>query len=492
MPALGSLFPNSDVQKGSWLNTGGTTTGDFFALVDEVVASANDADYIRGPSGAAATTSAQVYDAGLTNTASDFGSMTTLNYNVRYRQFNRSDDTLGFTILIESSGGTALTNTVTFAGVTTTTFTSSGATAFTLTSAGTTATKSDWDGAVLVVSQTYSSSMANDNAYIAISAIELTGTYALTRTASSSGTGSSSTSSIKTAIRTASNSGTGSSVANKLLDARRTASSSGTGSSNNASNFTRPGSYDDVLINSYDDVDTTYDNSVTTVSRTATSSGTGSSVIVSLVTRLRTGSSSGIGSSTSTKVISRSRTASSSGVGFSSANGVLSKLRTASSSGVGSSSVSELRTVPRDASSSGTGSSVAQISGAVTRTATSSGVGSSSIIQLRSVLRTSFADGVGSSSASGTRVVVVGPTSNTGDGSSSALVLVTSIRTASASGVSSSVVVSGKITARTAFSGAYAPEGQALWVNAGKSLMEEVRMPPFWIDKQPRIIRRRF
>lgn len=388
MAILGSTFPNSDIQKGSFLNTAGATTGDYFALVDEVVASANDADYIRGPAGAAATGGTQVYDAGLTNMPTDFVDMTSLSYNIRYRQFNRVDDTLGLTFLVESSGGTAYTNTVTIAGITTTAFTSSGVTAFTLTSAGLAATKADWDAAVISIAQTYTVSMGTDNAYVAISAIEITGVY----------------------------------------------------------------------------------DAASTVTRTATGSGTGSSSATGIIPKLRTASASGTGTSSASRVISKLRTASASGAGTSSANSLVTRLRTSSASGAGTSSANSLVTRIRTASASGVGSSDARVV----------------------IRRTASASGLGSSTATGVKGQIVGPTFGTGIGSSNALVLVTSVRTASASGLASSVVVSGRVIARTGFSGAYAPEGQALWVNGGRSLMEEVRMPPFWVDKQPRIIRRRF
>ena len=335
MPALGSEYTNGDIQKGKWLNTTGGTTGNYWELVDEAIASANDADYIRG-TGSGTDNSTETYIADLTAMPSDFKSMTTLNYNVRYRQFNRVDDTVSFTILVTNSAGTALTNTVTISNVTTTTFTNSGATAFTLTTAGTNATKADWDAARLVIGQVYSASMAADGAYIAISAIELTGDYVgfstLSRTATSSGTGSSSASHVITKLRTATSSGTGSS------------SASGT----------------------------------TTRLRTASSSGTGSSSSVILATRVRTGSASG--------------------TGFSTASGVVTRFRTASASGTGSSTVIFAQTVDRTASSSGVGSSSATgVKGKIVGPTTSSGVGSSSIVVVITKLRTATASGIGSS-----------------------------------------------------------------------------------------------
>jgi len=491
MPALGSIFANGDAQKGTWLNTSGGTTGNFWELIDEAISSANDSDYIRGPAGTAATGGTQVYDADLTDTPSDFGVMTSLSYNVRYRQFNRSDDTLGFTLLIESSSGTAYTNTVTFSAVTATSFTSSGATAFTLTSAGLAASKSDWDSAVLVVGQTYSASMANDNAWIAISAVELTGVYGMAKTASGSGAGSSTTISFVTGIRTASASGIGSSVSDELLDTRRIVSSTGQGSSTVASNFTRPGSYDDVLIDSYDDINITYDNAVTNVVRTASASGVGSSSSNQLVTRLRTASSSGLGSNATSSVTTRGRTATSSGIGSSSASAEVVVPRTASGSGTGSSDTSSLRTVPRTVSDSGVGSSVAQVSGAITRTASSSGVGSSSLIQVRSVSRTSSVSGLGSSLSVVVRTVVRTIPPNVGVGSGYAIWEIFIFRTAESNGVGSSLVLSGKSTTREASSHGQSSVQIATWRNAGVTLNESIKMPPFWVDAHPKFIRRR-
>lgn len=388
MAVLGSTFPNSDIQKGSFLNTAGATTGDYFALVDEVVASANDADYIRGPAGAAATGGTQVYDAGLTNMPTDFVDMTSLSYNIRYRQFNRVDDTLGLTLLIESSGGTAYTNTVTIAGITTTAFTSSGVTAFTLTSAGLAATKTDWDAAVLVVGQTYTASMGNDNAYVAISAIEITGVY----------------------------------------------------------------------------------DAASTVTRTASSSGTGSSSATGIIPKLRTASASGTGTSSASRVISKLRTASASGAGTSSANRLVTRVRTSSASGTGTSSVNRLVTRIRTASASGVGSGVART--AVQRTASASGLGSSATVAIRTVIRTT--------------------TPSLASGSSSAFFFIQITRTALAQATGSSLVVSGRSISREAYGQGYGDTIVGTWRNAGVTLNESVKMPPFWVDAKPKFIRRRF
>jgi hypothetical protein len=353
MAVLTSILATSDIQKGSFLNTAGATTGDFFALIDEVVASANDADYIRGPAGTAATTGAQVYDAGLTNMPSDLVDITSLSYNVRYRQFNRVDDTLGFTLLIESSGGTAYTNTVTIANVTTTTFTSTGATAFTLTSAGLAASKSDWDSAVLLVGQTYTTSMGSDNAYIAISAIEITGVY----------------DAASTVTRTASSSGTGSSSASRVISKLRTASASATGSS--SASGTR------------------------TVPRTATSNGLGSSTATKVVSNIRTASSTATGSSTATRLVSRLRTASASGAGSSVAIFATTLTSTASTSGTGSSTVVSSRLVSSNAALTGLGFSSVIFIRTLVRTASELGLSSSDIVSGRAVSREADSNGYG-------------------------------------------------------------------------------------------------
>lgn len=176
MATLPTLYPTSDVQVGTWTTDAGGTTN-LWQKIEEGVATATDTnDFIRAPTGTTNTTANQ-YEAGFTDTPSDFLSMTALSVNVRYNQTGRSDDTLSLVIRIESSGGTAYTNDVTISTITTTTFTNS-LTAFTLTSAGLAATKTDWDSAYIALAQTYNASMANDNARVQVSAIELTGDYA--------------------------------------------------------------------------------------------------------------------------------------------------------------------------------------------------------------------------------------------------------------------------------------------------------------------------
>lgn len=178
MAALPTLYPTGDAQVGTWTTDSGGTTN-LWQKIEEGISGATDTtDFIRAPTGATNTTANQ-YEANFTDTPSDFAGMNSLSVNVRYNQTGRSDDTLSLVIRIESSGGTAYTNNLTISNITTTTFTNSGATAFTLTSAGLAATKSDWDSAYIALSQTYSASMGSDNARVQVSAIELTGDYAL-------------------------------------------------------------------------------------------------------------------------------------------------------------------------------------------------------------------------------------------------------------------------------------------------------------------------
>jgi hypothetical protein len=355
MPALGSLFANGDVQKGNFLNNSGGTTGDYFALIDEAISSANDTDYIRGSANGNDNDPGEIVIFNITNMPSDFVSITSLTYNVRYRQFNRVDDTVTLQFWIERSDGTDLTNVVTISGITSTAFTNTGAVNFTLTTAGTNGTKTDWDAARLVFAQNYTTSMSSDGAYAAVSAVELTGQYVAS----------------STVTRTASSSGTGSSTAPDVVVKLRDASASGTGSS--SASGTR------------------------VVLRTATSSGLGSSTATRVVTDVRTASSSGTGSSFATRLVTRVRTASASGTGSSVAVFATTVTSTASSSATGSSVVVSAKLLSRSATSSGVGTATGDWLVAIVASATSTGTGSSSVIFIRTLVRT--ASELGSSSS---------------------------------------------------------------------------------------------
>jgi hypothetical protein len=52
-------------------------------------------------------------------------------------------------------------------------------------------------------------------------------------------------------------------------------------------------------------------------------------------------------------------------------------------------------------------------------------------------------------------------------------------------------VVSGKTTSREAASHGQSSVQIATWRNAGVTLNESIKMPPFWVDAHPKFIRRR-
>lgn len=122
----------------------------------------------------------------LDNVDADFDTMLTASWTIEYRQQGRSDDTLslglrvmsgGTVLAAANSGGTFVTVN---SNVTTTTDVTAGPTAFAY--VNTTATKTDWDAAVVEISQTYSQNMGPDNAFIEVDHFQLTGTYDLAAT----------------------------------------------------------------------------------------------------------------------------------------------------------------------------------------------------------------------------------------------------------------------------------------------------------------------
>lgn len=205
--------------------------------------------------------------------------------------------------------------------------------------------------------------------------------------------------------------------------AKRTATSSGTGSSSaSGSKVTGP----------------------QTVSRTATGSGTGSSSATRLVTDLRTASASGTGSSTDARVVTRLRTASSSGTGGSLAAGAKAVLRSATAAGSGTSTATSTFTRSRTASASGTGTSTASRAVIRARTATSSGVGLFDSTGLVIRIRTAAASGVGSGTAAPVRKVTAAA-SAAGVGVSVVVSLKTAFRTGTSAGFSASSAQSERI-----------------------------------------------
>lgn len=151
----------------------------------EVIASTDDTDYVHDNSNTTHTGTASF---ALANMPADFGTMLTLNINLRYAwgagtQVNTWDNLRAR--VFKSDGTTALTNSVTIASaITTTTATDSGATAFT--GVDTTATKADWDAAVVHIFFDITRNKGGDSLTERVFAAEITGTYNI---ATASGTG---------------------------------------------------------------------------------------------------------------------------------------------------------------------------------------------------------------------------------------------------------------------------------------------------------------
>ena len=77
MATLPTLFPTADIDDGGWTDESGGTT-DLFALIDET--GGGGTDYIRG--GLDATTAVGRW--GLTDTPGDFGTMTSIDIEIRH------------------------------------------------------------------------------------------------------------------------------------------------------------------------------------------------------------------------------------------------------------------------------------------------------------------------------------------------------------------------------------------------------------------------
>lgn len=133
--------------------------------------------------------------------------------------------------------------------------------------------------------------------------------------------------------------------------------------------------------------------------RTATGTGTGTSNNAIVVGRLRTGYGSGgaTAGDTATILITHVRSATGSGTGASSVTYLEKLLRTATGSGVGSSSIVVLHVAPRTATGGGTGSSSATRILISLRTGTGSGTGTQTSVGARAVRRTCTGSGSGAS-----------------------------------------------------------------------------------------------
>jgi hypothetical protein len=153
------------------------------------------------------------------------------------------------------------------------------------------------------------------------------------RTASGSGVGSQSATSIHVVVRSATGSGSaGASTSTDLEILFRSATGSGTSSSE----------ADPFLF----------------VIRQANGSGAGTSSAVFRRERLRAATGTGTGAATATRLVKNLRSATGSGVGSAVAIRLVRTIRTATASGVGTASSVSIELLPRTASASGTGSTV--------------------------------------------------------------------------------------------------------------------------------------
>lgn len=164
---------------GTYDSTNSTTTGNIVGTepVLEVIASANDNTYFYDSTNASGSETAYF---SLDAMPSDFASMDTLSFRVRYARQGGDDalltwDTLSVQML-QSDRATALTADITAASsITTTTPTTTSVTAFTGLQAG---SKTIWDNAVVAFTYTKSRSKGGFSGnQDAIYAFEITGTY---------------------------------------------------------------------------------------------------------------------------------------------------------------------------------------------------------------------------------------------------------------------------------------------------------------------------
>jgi hypothetical protein len=109
-------------------------------------------------------------------------------------------------------------------------------------------------------------------------------------------------------------------------------------------------------------------------------------------------------------------------------------------------------------------------------------------------LRTTFASSVdaasGAETASRLRIVLRTATDTTATGGSATTAIEILYRTGADTASSSEVASRVHVHLRSATDVGAGTLDVALWVNAGKTLNREVRMPPFWVDKKPKLIRR--
>jgi murein DD-endopeptidase MepM/ murein hydrolase activator NlpD len=163
---LNTLLPTAySSQTGTAWTT--TTVGN----IDEGIAGADGLFIVAG----ANSTSTIFYD--ITDSPSDFDTMTALNYDIRYKITPLSGDTeVLYVQVFKSDKSTALTNEMTVVSTTAAlTIRNKGSTAFT--GVDTAATKADWDGAYFRIRTAHTKSGGNDNSVWSIDGFEMTGTY---------------------------------------------------------------------------------------------------------------------------------------------------------------------------------------------------------------------------------------------------------------------------------------------------------------------------
>lgn len=159
MPSLPTLVPTSQVAAGDWTDEGGGTT-DLHLAIDETGAAGTD--YIRGALNA--LTGVGTWH--LTDTPSDFGTMTSIDIEIRHSRGGveagdngGGDDTHTLLAQIFDSGASALTDEMTIETGTVGYLAKTEVVSFTGVVAG---DKTTWDGARLALRTTFSQSMGAD------------------------------------------------------------------------------------------------------------------------------------------------------------------------------------------------------------------------------------------------------------------------------------------------------------------------------------------
>lgn len=169
MAVLPTLHPTSDELVVSWANW----TGAYSTIDDDPSSSASESDTATGPS----VNGDSVAYYGLTTMPSDFSTMDSLQYRVRYRFQSLSDDTLTFYLqIMRSDGSTPLTNQMTVASSTApTAYVDSTDVSFT--GVDTSAGKSVWDAALLYIFVDLAKLGGLDSGYVEVAAVDFEGVY---------------------------------------------------------------------------------------------------------------------------------------------------------------------------------------------------------------------------------------------------------------------------------------------------------------------------